>query len=51
MRESRVRNGKSDPATSRGTWNGINPITKTTPTVKEKKERDMKKHKKILEYV
>lgn len=46
MRQSLIRMGKDDPAMFRGCWNGINPISKSTPTLKEKLRREELKHKK-----
>ena len=45
-REKRMREGKRNPEKSRGSWNGVTPITKRTPTLIEKQERQQKKHKK-----
>jgi hypothetical protein len=45
MREHIVRQGKTNPADYRGSWNGVVPLTKTTPTIKEKKEKERNKYK------
>jgi hypothetical protein len=44
-REHLVRQGKWNPLSDRGSWFGINPTTKSTPTMKTKKEKVYKKHK------
>lgn len=46
-REHLVRNGKPDPALSRGSWNGVNPLTKKTPTKRTLIERAERKYKAI----
>lgn len=38
-REHLVRQGKNDPAIKRGTWGSLNPIERTTPTLKAKRDR------------
>jgi hypothetical protein len=40
-----VRNRKKDPSSVRGSWNGIKPITKLTPTKKEKQNKIDSKYK------
>jgi hypothetical protein len=44
-REHLVRQGKWNPLQDRGTWWGVNPIAKVTPTKKEKLERSDKKYR------
>lgn len=40
-----IRNGVTDPSFFRGNWNGINPVTKTTPTKKTSIEKNNTKHR------
>ncbi|MNS80585.1 hypothetical protein D3C72_1142700 [compost metagenome] len=35
LRERRIREGKYDPANSRGSWNGVNPQLKVIPNKKK----------------
>ncbi len=44
-RDKAIREGKYDPARSRGTWNGIQPIVRTTPTLHEALAKQQNKHK------
>ena len=44
-REHLERQGKHNPSESRGTWWGVNPLTKTTPTKQGKQQRLENKHK------
>ncbi|MFD0713740.1 hypothetical protein [Paenibacillus sp. GCM10027626] len=44
-RQQAVRGGKADPAISRLDWNGINPVTRTTPTREAKLRKQFHKHK------
>jgi hypothetical protein len=46
-REHTLRNGGY--VGMRGSWFGVNPITKTTPTIQKKKEKERKKHKSDLQ--
>lgn len=46
MREKMVREGKMDPQILRGSWNGVAPVEKKTPTVGELRRRQDKKYKK-----
>jgi hypothetical protein len=45
-REKLIREGRMNPEINRGSWNGICPITKKTPTLVEKKRKLENKHKK-----
>ncbi|OPA80551.1 hypothetical protein BVG16_07445 [Paenibacillus selenitireducens] len=45
LREKRIREGKYDPTNQRGSWNGILPIERTTPTRQEAQLKLHKKHK------
>lgn len=40
QREQLVRQGKLDPVISRGSWNGVRPVTRSIPN----KKRDAKKN-------
>ena len=44
LRTALARAGKYDPAGQRGNWNGVNPVTKTTPSLKEKIRKTERKH-------
>ncbi|MFE5318985.1 hypothetical protein ACFQ88_09780 [Paenibacillus sp. NPDC056579] len=44
-RERRIREGLLNPEMNRLNWNGVVPVERTTPTLKEKKERLQQKHK------
>lgn len=46
MREKLVREGKVNPQELRGSWNGLVPVEKKTPTVKELRRRQENKYKK-----
>ena len=45
QREHLVRQGKRDPQGMRGSWGDVKPLTRMTPTLQEKKEKGMAKHK------
>jgi hypothetical protein len=45
QREGLTREGRMDPALLRGTWGGIDPTTRRTPTKKELLRRLEQKHK------
>lgn len=49
IREHRVRQGKTNPADYRGSWNGILPFIRMTPTLQKKKEKERTKHKSDLQ--
>lgn len=38
LRDKQIREGKLDPAIKRKSWDGVQPATKSTPTLQEKKE-------------
>jgi hypothetical protein len=40
-----AREGSRNPELQRLDWNGINPVSKRTPTLMESKERHWNKHK------
>lgn len=44
-RQRYLREGKLDPAMNRLHWHGTNPISKTTPTLKEWLTKQNQKHK------
>lgn len=44
-RQRHIREGKIDPAAFRLTWNGLNPVTKKTPTRQELSAKQLHKHK------
>jgi hypothetical protein len=44
-RMKRVREGKRNPESSRGSWKGVNPMIQKTPTLQEKKVKLEKKYK------
>ena len=46
VRLKRMREGRSNPEELRGSWGGINPIERRTPTRKERLERQWNKHRK-----
>ncbi len=46
QRMKQVREGRLDPQSSRGSWNGVCPIERKTPTRLEKLNRAEKKYKK-----
>jgi hypothetical protein len=48
QREHQARQGKWNVERDRGSWNGINPVSKSTPTLKEKQERSERKYKKVI---
>ncbi|MCY9589455.1 hypothetical protein [Paenibacillus chitinolyticus] len=45
LRDKQIREGKLDPAIKRRSWDGVQPVTKSTPTLQEKKRRVAHKHK------
>ena len=45
-REKLVREGRRDPRLERGSWRGMNPIEKRTPTIVELQHKLNSKHKK-----
>jgi ubiquitin len=44
-RLKQAREGKQTPELRRLSWNGINPVAKTTPTLNERSARMNNKHK------
>lgn len=46
IRLKRIREGKRNPEELRGSWRGINPIERRTPTRKERLKRQWNKHRK-----
>ena len=44
-REKAIREGSYDPANSRGTWNGILPVERKTPTLRQVLAKQQNKHK------
>ncbi len=40
------REGSRNPESNRGSWHGVVPVERTTPTLHEKQRRLMDKHKK-----
>ncbi|MFD0618188.1 hypothetical protein ACFQZR_12000 [Paenibacillus sp. GCM10027629] len=44
-REKQIREGKYDPANRRGTWHGILPVERTTPTLREALAKQQNKYK------
>jgi len=46
IREKAIREGKRDVITSRGSWNGVNPLTRITLTKQETIRKTENKHKK-----
>jgi hypothetical protein len=44
-RNKLVRQGKINPELNRLSWNGLEPSTRLTPTLSERKERLQHKHK------
>ncbi|UVI27923.1 hypothetical protein [Paenibacillus spongiae] len=40
-----IRSGKIDPAQNRLDWQGINPVTRQTPTKQETMRKQYRKHK------
>lgn len=46
-REHLIRNGKPDPASSRGSWFGVKPVTRRTPTKKALIDRAERKYKEV----
>jgi hypothetical protein len=48
QREHQARQGKWNVERDRGSWNGVNPVSKSTPTLKEKQERSEQKHKQTI---
>lgn len=46
-REQKIKEGHLDPSISRLDWGDIKPITRMTPTRKEKIEKKYKKYKKV----
>ncbi|NOU99306.1 hypothetical protein [Paenibacillus planticolens] len=45
LRQRHLREGKPDPATYRLNWNGVNPVSKKTPSLKELQAKQQNKHK------
>ncbi len=45
QRAKRVREGKLDPAVKRRGWSDVQPLTRVTPTLEEKRRRQEHKHK------
>ena len=48
FREHQARQGKWNVERDRGSWNGVNPVAKTTPTMKEKQDKIERKYKKVI---
>lgn len=46
IRLKRMREGKSNSEQLRGSWGGVNPVVRRTPTRKERLERQWNKHRK-----
>lgn len=46
-RKHLIRNGGIDPAIRRGSWNGVKPVTKKTPTKKELINRMERKYRRV----
>lgn len=46
QREKQLREGGLNPEMHRGSWGGINPVIKRTPTLMEKQRKLNSKHKK-----
>ncbi|MBO9129215.1 hypothetical protein [Bacillus sp. 165] len=44
-RKKLEREGKLNPKCNRGDWNGIKPVTRTTPTKAEATRKQVRKHK------
>ncbi len=44
-RQRNLREGKLDPALNRLHWHGVNPVSKTTPTLKQLLTKQNHKHK------
>ncbi|MDQ0875026.1 hypothetical protein QFZ77_003685 [Paenibacillus sp. V4I3] len=44
-RQRSLREGKLDPAINRLHWHGVNPVTKTMPTLKQLLTKQNHKHK------
>ncbi|BFT71336.1 hypothetical protein [Paenibacillus sp. P36] len=45
LRQRHLREGKLDPAIQRLHWNGVNPVSKKTPSLKELQAKQLHKHK------
>ncbi|WP_248924786.1 hypothetical protein [Paenibacillus hamazuiensis] len=45
MRLKQIREGRPNPETKRGGWNGIVPVERTSPTLQEQQTRQYNKHK------
>ncbi|GFZ99227.1 hypothetical protein GCM10008018_51800 [Paenibacillus marchantiophytorum] len=45
QRQRSLREGKLDPTIQRLHWHGVNPVSKTTPTLKELQNKQLHKHK------
>lgn len=45
IRMQRIKEGKNDPVIRRGSWNGIRPVSRKTPSLVEKHRKLEKKHK------
>lgn len=46
QRLKQIREGRMNPELARGSWNGVLPVERTTPTLSEKKLKLVHKHKK-----
>lgn len=44
-RKHLIRNGGLDPAIRRGSWHGVKPVTRRTPTKRELIERSERKYR------
>jgi hypothetical protein len=43
-----IRNGGLDPSLKRGSWNGVKPIVRMTPTRQVRIRRRERKHKRLM---
>lgn len=44
LRQRNLREGKLDPAIQRLHWNGVNPVSKKTPSLKELQAKQLNKY-------
>lgn len=51
QRKKQEREGKPNPEMYRRDWNGIHPVTKTTPSLTGSREKQVNKHRKSRSYV
>ncbi|MFC4779530.1 hypothetical protein ACFO9Q_22350 [Paenibacillus sp. GCM10023252] len=47
-RQKLARQGKLTPDTHRGQWNGVHPVTRTTPTLQQRKQQLHTKYRRNL---